>query len=383
MLHLLIESSKYKSMYHNSIKKLIYFSLILVIFSTTYNCKNDKVKSSNIKTTPKIEVPKGMVWVESKTFLQGAKNSDKYAMAREKPAHMVAVDGFYIDVTEVTNKQFKAFVSATDYVTIAERQIDWEEMKKELPPNTPKPHDSILQPGSLIFNKKVNAVVNMENYGQWWTWETGANWKHPEGSKSSIEGKDNYPVVHIAYEDAIAYCKWANRRLPTEAEWELAAQGTNSNTIFTWGNDPQLLNKRANTWQGTFPTVNEPIDGFKYIAPVKCIYEYKLDKNTFDKLIVDIEKTICITIDGDYANSQVKTEVVNKLLEYKENGSGKITLRNFLETDWENIKYIGFFNMMMLLFGYFGETGIMDNNKSVIIGFIFFILFKRLLETKK
>jgi len=256
-------------MYHNSIKKLIYFSLILVIFSTTYNCKNDKVKSSNIKTTPKIEVPKGMVWVESKTFLQGAKNSDKYAMAREKPAHMVAVDGFYIDVTEVTNKQFKAFVSATDYVTIAERQIDWEEMKKELPPNTPKPHDSILQPGSLIFNKKVNAVVNMENYGQWWTWETGANWKHPEGSKSSIEGKDNYPVVHIAYEDAIAYCKWANRRLPTEAEWELAAQGTNSNTIFTWGNDPAILDANANTWQGVFPTKNESKDGFEFIAAVK------------------------------------------------------------------------------------------------------------------
>jgi sulfatase modifying factor 1 len=268
MLHLLIESSKYKSMYHNSIKKLIYFSLILVIFSTTYNCKNDKVKSSNIKTTPKIEVPKGMVWVESKTFLQGAKNSDKYAMAREKPAHMVTVDGFFIDITEVTNKQFKAFVSATDYITIAERQIDWEEMKKQLPASTPKPHDSILQPGSLIFNKKVNAVVNMENYGQWWTWKTGANWKHPEGSKSSIEGKDNYPVVHIAYEDAIAYCKWANRRLPTEAEWELAAQGTNSNTIFTWGNDPAILDANANTWQGIFPTKNESKDGFEFISPV-------------------------------------------------------------------------------------------------------------------
>ena len=269
MLHLLIESSKYKSMYHNSIKKLIYFSLILVIFSTTYNCKNDKVKSSNIKTTPKIEVPKGMVWVEGKTFLQGAKSSDRFAMEREKPAHKVTVDGFFIDITEVTNGQFKNFVEATKYTTIAERKIDWEEMKKQLPLGTEKPHDSILQPGSLIFNKNVNAVANMNNYQQWWAWKIGANWQHPEGPNSSINGKDNHTVVHIAYEDAVEYCKWANRRLPTEAEWEAAAQGKNNDAIFTWGNDPQLLNKRANTWQGTFPTINDSEDGFKYISPVK------------------------------------------------------------------------------------------------------------------
>ena len=210
-----------------------------------------------------------MVWVASKTFLKGAKASDKFAMAREKPAHIVRVDGFYIDETEVTNKQFKKFIEGTNYKTIAERPIDWTEMQKQLPKGTPKPHDSILKPGSLIFNKSVNAVVSMNNYQQWWTWKIGANWQHPEGPDSNIDGKDEYPVVHIAMEDALAYCKWANRRLPTEAEWESAAQGNNDSTIFTWGNDSSVLNSNANTWQGIFPVKNDSKDGFEYVSQIK------------------------------------------------------------------------------------------------------------------
>ena len=225
--------------------------------------KNEVKKSLN--TNP----PEGMVWVETKTFLKGAKSSDLFAMPREKPAHLVTVDGFFIDATEVTNKQFEKFVKATNYITVAERKIDWEEMKKELPPNTPKPHDSILQPGSLVFNKNIDAVVTMNTYFQWWTWKIGANWRHPSGPNSTIEGKDNYPVVHIAFEDALAYCKWANRRLPTEAQWESAAQGSNENMIFTWGNDFKTLNSNANTWQGVFPTKNDSKDGFEYSSPVK------------------------------------------------------------------------------------------------------------------
>lgn len=236
--------------------------IVLLVYCFT-SCKSDTV------TKTVIQAPEGTVWVESKTFIRGAKDGDQYAMAREMPAHQVYVDGFFIDATEVTNKKFRAFVEATNYITVAEREINWGEMKKELPPDTPKPHDSLLQPGSLVFNKNVDKVVSMDNYFQWWTWKIGANWKHPEGPESSIEGKDNYPVVHIAYEDALAYCEWANRRLPTEAEWEAAAQNNLPNSIYTWGNDPNLLDEKANTWQGVFPTKNESKDGFEYIAPVK------------------------------------------------------------------------------------------------------------------
>lgn len=247
--------------------KIKFIPFILTLIIAVFSCKKNDTSKNLVSST--VKTPEGMIWVEGKTFLQGAKDDDSYAMPREKPAHLVTVDGFYIDATEVTNKQFKKFVEATKYVTVAERKIDWEEMKSQVPPGTPKPHDSILQPGSLIFNKNVKAVVNMMNYTQWWTWKTGANWRHPYGPESNIEGKDDFPVVHVAYEDAIAYCKWANRRLPTEAEWEAAAQGTNKDAIFTWGNDDSLLDSRANTWQGVFPSKNESKDGFEFISPVK------------------------------------------------------------------------------------------------------------------
>ena len=258
-------------------KHLVLFTLLSVLF---LNCKNPSAEKKEaiveipdhilLKDQPKnISTPEGMVWVNGKTFTQGAKPGDQFALTREQPVHEVTVDGFFMDVTEVTNKQYKAFVDATNYITVAERPIDWEEMKNELPKDTPKPADSILQPGSLIFNKAVNAVANMNNYTQWWLWKIGANWRHPEGPKSNLEGKDNFPVVHIAYEDALAYCKWANRRLPTEAEWESAAQGNETSAIYTWGNDPSQLNASANTWQGTFPVKNESVDGFELIAPTK------------------------------------------------------------------------------------------------------------------
>jgi sulfatase modifying factor 1 len=257
-------------MYCQNIKKILtYFSFILLVSLIFSECKKEKIKTATTKSVSETETPEGMIWVDRKTFLQGAKVTDTYAMPREKPAHMVTVNGFYMDATEVTNKQFKKFVDATKYITIAERKIDWEEMKKQLPANTTKPHDSILKPGSLIFNKNINAVVNMKNYGQWWTWKIGANWKHPEGPRSSISGKNNHPVVHVALEDVLAYCKWANRRLPTESEWEAAAQGKNLNTIFTWGDNTEILHANANTWQGIFPTKNDSKDGFEFISPVK------------------------------------------------------------------------------------------------------------------
>ena len=222
-----------------------------------------------VKQPSELVTPEGMVWIPGKSFTQGAKNNDAMAMPREKPGHKVMVDGFFMDATEVTNRQFKKFIAATGYKTVAERPVDWEAMKEQLPEGTPKPHDSILQPGSLIFNKDVEAVVNMNNYHQWWTWQLGANWRQPYGPGSSIKDMDDFPVVHVAYEDALAYCKWVNRKLPSEAQWESAAQGTHTDKIFTWGNDINLLSNNANTWEGVFPTTNTAVDGFKFIAPVK------------------------------------------------------------------------------------------------------------------
>nr|WP_299382861.1 formylglycine-generating enzyme family protein [Allomuricauda sp.] len=213
-----------------------------------------------------MEIPEGMVWIPGGNLYQGAVANDPMAMGHEKPSHAVAVDGFFMDISEVTNAQYAKFVDETGYKTIAERKIDWEEMKKQLPEGTPKPHDSILQPGSLIFREGV--VTNLQDYSQWWKWTIGADWKHPNGPGSSIEGKDNEPVVHIAYEDALAYCEWSGSRLPTEAEWEHAARGGNSTGVHFWGNDVASLAQKANTWTGEFPKTNDEADGYTRRAPV-------------------------------------------------------------------------------------------------------------------
>ena len=246
-------------------RHLYIFFLVIFLFSCN-NSSNEMV----ITTYPKdMIIPEGMIWVPGNIITMGAKEEDKLALPHEKPAHSVAVDGFFMDVTEVTNAQFRKFIEATGYITTAERPINWKEMKKELPEGTPKPHDSILAPGSLVFYEGIKEVKNLNNWQQWWKWTLGANWKHPYGPKSNIEGKDNFPVVHISYEDAQAYCKWANRKLPSEAQWELAAMGNLKNAVFTWGNDKSKLDQNANTWQGSFPIQNSKTDGYNLLSPVK------------------------------------------------------------------------------------------------------------------
>ncbi|MFS4491372.1 formylglycine-generating enzyme family protein [Maribacter sp. 2308TA10-17] len=230
---------------------------------------DDKSTEVQIEKPEGINSPVGMVWIPGGIIRKGAVPQDKMAMAHEKPAHKVAVDGFFMDITEVTNLQFEKFVNATGYKTIAERAINWEEMKKQLPAGTPKPHDSIMQPGSLTFKRTKDPVQNFYDFSQWWKWTIGANWKHPNGPNSNIVGKEKEPVVHIAYEDAQAYCKWAERRLPTEAEWEMAAKGNNKTSTYFWGNDETKLAKMSNTWEGQFPVNNTKVDGFESRAPVK------------------------------------------------------------------------------------------------------------------
>jgi formylglycine-generating enzyme required for sulfatase activity len=207
-----------------------------------------------------------MVLIPAGIYTMGGRSSQAYP--DEFPKHPVTVSAFYMDKHEVTNQEFYDFVEATNYKTIAERDIDWDEMKKTLPPGVAKPDDSLLRAGSLVF-KATKGPVNLQDYSQWWQWTTGANWKHPEGPESNIENRMNHPVVHIAWDDAKAYADWANKRLPTEAEWEWAAQGGNSENIYPWGNTSiEEAHIKANFWQGVFPYNNRESDGYSSTAPI-------------------------------------------------------------------------------------------------------------------
>jgi sulfatase modifying factor 1 len=225
--------------------------------------------STNQVTVPDLKTAashKGMIWIKPGTFMMGADNSQ--ASPDEYPKHRVTVDGFWMDATEVTNAEFAEFVKATHYVTVAERKPDWNQLKKQLPPGTAKPDDSLLVAASLVFDPPKHPV-DLNDYTQWWAWKKGADWKHPHGEGSSIKGKENYPVVHISWYDAVAYCKWAGKRLPTEAEWEWAARGGLQNKVYPWGNEPVDAGKpKANTWQGHFPDNNTVRDKFYGLAPV-------------------------------------------------------------------------------------------------------------------
>ena len=215
----------------------------------------------------KVDKHDGMVWIPAGNFMMGGDNEQ--ARKDEYPKHGVKVNGFYMDATEVTNAQFSEFVKATGYITTAEKDINWDEIKSQVPPNTPKPPDSVLKAASLIF-VPTKSEVNLNDYSQWWAWTRGANWKHPNGPNSDIIGKDNFPVTHVSWDDAVAYSKWAGKRLPTEAEWEYAARGGLVNNTYSWGKtfDENGVSK-CNFWQGNFPYLNLNKDGFMGAAPVK------------------------------------------------------------------------------------------------------------------
>ncbi len=235
----------------------------LVIFLIIASCSEKKTAITVVD--PK--APEGMALIPGGMFSMGGKSDQ--ADRDEYPRHDVSISPFYMDITEVTNEEFKEFIEATGYKTIAERDIEWEDLKQQLPPGTPQPADSILKAGSLVFIA-AEGPVDLRDYSQWWTWTVGANWSHPEGPESTIGNRMDNPVVHIAWEDAQAYAKWAGKRLATEAEWEWAAMGGLEDTKYPWGNEPveQSYNK-ANFWQGFFPYQNEEADGFAGTAPVR------------------------------------------------------------------------------------------------------------------
>jgi sulfatase modifying factor 1 len=198
----------------------------------------------------------GMRWIPGGKFLMG---SDAFSDSR--PMHEVTVDGFFMDEHEVTNAEYARFVAATNYKTVAERPLN--------PADFPGvPADKIV-PGSAVFTPTPTRV-SLDDPLQWWNYTPGANWAQPEGKGSSLKGRENYPAIHISYEDAEAYARWAGKRLPTEAEWEFAAQGGKGNHTYYWGDVLKPGDKWvANIYQGSFPDKNTKEDGHAGAAPVK------------------------------------------------------------------------------------------------------------------
>ncbi|HEX6182183.1 MAG TPA: formylglycine-generating enzyme family protein [Chitinophagaceae bacterium] len=200
--------------------------------------------------------------LQNMVFIPGGKfqmGSDKY-YPEERPVRDVTVDGFYIDKYAVTNEEYKKFVAETGYITVAERPLNAEDYPGAKP--------ELLVPGALVFHA-TQGPVDLKNYFNWWRWVPGTSWKNPEGPESSLAGKLKHPVVHIAYEDAEAFAKWAGKELPTEAEWEFAARGGLEGKNFTWGDeDVQLTKPMANTWQGDFPHKNLLVDKYYGASPV-------------------------------------------------------------------------------------------------------------------
>ncbi len=206
--------------------------------------------------TTRAAAPEGMAYVPAQRLIVGSDDT----LPEEAPAHEATVEALYVDDTEVTNAEFAAFVEETGYVTVAERQID--------PADFPGADPALLVPGSVVFTPPTPGS-DPATWQQWWSYVPGAQWRHPGGPDTTIEGCDDEPVVHVAYEDAVAYANWAEKRLPTEAEWEAMARGGLVAKRYAWG-DERTPDGRylANFWQGNFPAENDATDGYPRLAPV-------------------------------------------------------------------------------------------------------------------
>jgi sulfatase modifying factor 1 len=266
--------------------------------------------------------PGNMIFVPGGTFWMG---SDRH-YPEEAPTHRAAVDGFWMDRYPVTNRQFRKFVRATGHVTCAEIPPDPKDYPGALP--------HMLFAGSLVFTRPAGQV-DLRNWAEWWTFLRGADWRHPYGRRSSIKGLDDFPVVHVAFADALAFARWAGKDMPTEAEWEFAARGGLDGAEFGWGDELAPGGKhRANTWQGEFPRQNLAEDGYQRTSPVNAfppngyglsdmignVWEWTTDWYS-PKHTADASKACCIPENppggsevGSYDPCQPQSKIPRKVL---------------------------------------------------------------------
>jgi sulfatase modifying factor 1 len=238
---------------------LLFGALALGAFAGTFGV---------IKFLQRDSAPPGMVWISGGEFTMGSNDPD--ALPAERPAHRVRVDPFWMDETDVTNAQFRRFVEATGYVTTAEKTPTVEDIMRYAMPGAPTPKKEDLVAGSVVYTPPDHPV-DLKDVSKWWKWTPGADWRHPEGPGSSIDGMDDHPVVHVSWFDADAYAKWAGKRLPTEAEWEFAARGGLKGKKYVWGDEPfSEDHPQCNNFQGHFPDHDTAKDGYTRTSPVKA-----------------------------------------------------------------------------------------------------------------
>jgi sulfatase modifying factor 1 len=240
--------------------------------------------------------PKNMVWVPGGAFLMGS--NEFYP--EEMPVHRARVGGFWMDQHPVTVAEFRRFIKATGHVTVAEMTPD--------PADFPAAEPGQLVPGSLVFTPP-DRPVPLDDFRQWWSWVSGAQWRHPEGPGSTLHGLERHPITHVAYPDAVAYAEWAGKALPTEAEWEFAARGGLEGATYAWGDEFAPRGRMmANTWQGAFPVHNDLLDGYACTSPVG-----KFPPNGYG--LIDITGNVWEWTSDDYTSSHTPADDISEAVQ--------------------------------------------------------------------